>query len=315
MITAREVGRQAYSEVMAGVDTHMFNSPRYAELYTHRCCRLHYIVLADSRVRAGLIAGERDGQLQSPFSAPYGGLVLPHPLRFPLLAEAVQALDDYARSFSLGLRITLPPEFHTAGQVAAQSFAFGRLEGIRTIIDINYHLQLSRGTDVSERMGASAREALQRALRCGLRFDIVPTDEAGVRRVYAIIAAHHAAHGYPMNVSLHDMIRTCLTFDADLFTISTADGADAAAAIVYRPWPHTAQPVAWGDLDAWRSSRPMTLLAASLARHYAAAGLTALDLGPASQGGHPDPGLCFFKESLGCLSSLRHTFLRHAPHC
>lgn len=310
MITAHEVGRKAYSEIMAGVDTHMFNTPQYAGLYTHRCCRLHYIVLADSRVRAGIIAGERDDQLQSPFSAPYGGLVLPRPLRFPLLAEAAQALDDYARSLSLGLRITLPPEFHTAGQIAAQAFAFGRLKEICTVTDLNYHLPLSRTTDITARMAPSAREALQRAVRSGLRFDIVPTDEAGVRRVYALIEAHHAAHGYPMSVPLPDMIRTCLTFGAELFTVATADGRDVAAAIVYRPWPHTAQPVAWGDLDAWRPLRPMTLLAASLARYYAAEGLTALDLGPASQHGLPDPGLCFFKETLGSLPSLRHTFLR-----
>lgn len=310
MITAREVGREAYSDILSGVATHMFNTPQYAGLYRHRCSRLHYIVLADSRVRAAVIAGERDSQLLSPFSAPYGGLTLPRPLRFPLLTEAVKALDDYARSLSLGLSVTLPPAFHKQGQISAQAFAFGRLEGISCVTDLNYHLPLTRGVDITRRMAPGAREALRRAERSRLQFTVIPTDEAGIRRVYSVIAAHHAAHGYPMNVALADMTRTCLAFGADLFTIADASGRDIAAAIVYRPYTDTAQPVLWGDLAEWRHMRPMTLLAASLSRHYAAAGFAALDLGPASQNGRPDPGLCFFKETLGCLTSLRYTFRR-----
>ena len=309
MITAREVGREAYCDIVAGVATHMFNTPQYAELYRHRCSRLHYIVLADTRVRAAVIAGERDSQLQSPFSAPYGGFTLPRPLRFPLLMEAARALDDYARSRSLGLRITLPPAFHERGQVSAQAFALGRLDGISTVTDLNYHLPLVPDVDITRLMAPGAREALRHARRSGLQFRILPTDEDAIRRIYSLIAAHHAEHGYPMNVTLADMTRTCLAFGADLFTVADASGRDIAAAIVYRPYPDIAQPVLWGDLSEWRHMRPMTFLAASLAHHYAA-GLAVLDLGPASQSGRPDPGLCFFKETLGCLPSLRPTFLR-----
>ena len=309
MIKAEEVGCEAYSALFPDAP-HLFNNPEYALLYRDKCVRLHFIVFSDHKVRAGIIAGERDGRLQSPFSAPYGGFTFPRRLRFPMLAEVAGALDGYARRLSLGVRITLPPVFHSSDEVSSTAYVLGRIEGFKCVTDLNYHLPLSARTDILTRMAPSAREALRRAMRFGLRFSSLTLSEANIERAYSIIETNHKAHGYPMNVSRFDMVRTCMAVGADIFTVTDPEGHDVAAALVYRPVAGIAQPVGWGDLPDARHMRPMTLLAASLSRHYAAEGMKALDLGPSTDSGQPEAGLCFFKETLGCESSLKFTFIR-----
>ena len=51
----------------------MFNSVAFTELNRGKCDDIHYLVFADSRVRVGIVLGERGGRLLSPFSAPFGG--------------------------------------------------------------------------------------------------------------------------------------------------------------------------------------------------------------------------------------------------
>ena len=52
---------------------HVFNGAAFSELNRHKCAGLHYLVFKDSKIRLGLVLGERDGVLCSPFSAPFGG--------------------------------------------------------------------------------------------------------------------------------------------------------------------------------------------------------------------------------------------------
>ena len=52
---------------------HVFNSVGFTELNRDKAEDLHYLSIRDTKHRFGIILGERNGMLRSPFSAPFGG--------------------------------------------------------------------------------------------------------------------------------------------------------------------------------------------------------------------------------------------------
>lgn len=313
MIAVERVTPDAYAALVSdrapGLHP-VFNSPAFTQLYTHKCRAIHYLAFRRrNRIVAGIIAGETDGMLQSPFSAPYGGFTLLAAPAIALLTELTDSLTGYARELGLGIRITLPPVYMAPAEISAWAYVLGLREGVKITTDINYHIPLD-GTAVPEsRMAPAARRNLRRALHSNLNFHHLETTPVAIKRAYAIIKANHEAMRYPMNVSEADTVRTCMALHGDLFTVTGPDGTDVAAAIFYRSCKGIAHNAVWGDIPAYRSLRPMNFLAHGIACHYRAEGLKTLDLGTASLCGHPQPGLCHFKETLSALPSLKYTFV------
>lgn len=313
MIVVERVTPEAYSALFSdrapGLHTE-FDSPAFTQLYTHKCRSIHYLAFRRrNRVVAGIIAGETDGMLQSPFSAPYGGFTLMTAPAIALLTELTDSLIGYARERGLGIRITLPPVHMAPAEISAWAYVLGLREGVKITTDINYHIPLDGTAAYDSRMAPAARRNLRRAFSSNLNFHHPETTPEAIKRAYAIIKANHEAMGYPMNVSEADTVRTCVALHGDVFTIAAPDGADVAAAIFYRSCKGIAHNAVWGDIPAYRSLRPMNFLAHSIASHYRNEGLKTLDLGTASLCGHPQHGLCHFKETLSALPSLKYTFM------
>lgn len=108
-------------------------------------------------------------------------------------------------------------------------------------------------------------------------------------------------------MSLDDVEATAALVGADFFVV-THGGEDVAGAMMYPTASGVMQLIYWGDIPGYGELRPMNLLAYHIYEHYRAAGVRVLDLGPATEDGVPNYGLCVFKESLGALPSLKYTF-------
>lgn len=63
----------------------------------------------------------------------------------------------------------------------------------------------------------------------------------------------------------------------------------------------------WGDIDGYSEERPMNLLAENVYEFYQQKGIHVLDIGPSTENGVPNYGLCDFKESIGCQCSSKYT--------
>ena len=89
----------------------------------------------------------------------------------------------------------------------------------------------------------------------------------------------------------------------------THGGVDVAAAQVFHVAKGVAQVVYWGDLRAYSHLRTMNSLAYMLFAYYHATGLKVLDIGPSTEGGVPNHGLCEFKEGIGCSVTPKFSFM------
>lgn len=293
---------------------HMFNSVAFTELNRGKCDDIHYLAFADSRVRVGIVLGERGGRLLSPFSAPFGGFCYNNSRQMiGVTDEAVALLGEYAVGRGMKAELFLPPDFYAPELLPKFKSSLLR-KGRLMYADVNYHYPLERVPEgeweesVAGWMNSKSRMKFRKALRIPFRVELLDRNrEEDVERVYGIIAANRAHKGYPLRMSLDDVKRTAEVARAEFIAMSL-EGRDVAAALVYRVAPGIMQVVYWGDAPGWEELYPMHRFAPEVFHICWGLGAGILDIGPSSEDGIPSEGLCFFKESIGCLPSLKPRF-------
>lgn len=302
---------EEYAKAFEAWAPHAYNTVAFAEHNAALATEIGYFALRDdnNKLRLGLIAGKRDGRWLSPYSAPFGGMTAAGGHQgIEYYREFTRLLREFVGERGEELTVTLPPDFYAPGEVAKQAVALAEY-GSLLYTDLNFHRNLQPGME-------PRREFFKKTV-----YDIRSTDRhevkamsfgagqtADVERAYRIIASNHAALGYPLKMSLSQVIATA-PLTGSRFTILSIDGRDAAAAMVNRSTSTVAQVIYWGDLLEMRAFHPMVKLAEIVMADCAAQGFTVLDIGPSSSLGVPSPGLCHFKESVGCVASVKPSFV------
>ena len=304
-MTIRSISPSEYRALFPPEDSHLFNSVDFAELNAGRCDRIHYLVFADSKVRFGLIAGEREGKLFAPFSAPFASFSYNSLQSIDAVDAAVDALGRYG----MPVQLFLPPTFYDPLMLPKFESALLR-KATLLYSDLNYHISLKgfNKTDWTPealaRVGAKARPRLKAALKTP--FEV--THRADPARAYAVIAANRAHKGYPLRMTLEQVLATAPLACTE-FIVMSLEGQDVASAVVYHTAPGIMQVVYWGDAPGFEALHPMQRFAYEVMHRCASLGSPILDIGPASEDGIPSPGLCTFKESIGCTPTLKPKFL------
>lgn len=276
----------------------VYNSAAFTELNAGKVDRVRRIIICGDKPLLGITLGEKDGQLRAPFSAPFAMVDFNREIRTePMLEAAALLRENFA-----GASLTLPPPFYAPSMNAKTLLAL-HLSGTATeCIDWNFHLDLT--VPFGERLDATAAKKLRRAERSNFRLE-----GCDALRAYKIIRQNRENHGYPLAMSLEQVLATTAIggpVNAEFFVL-TNGAIDAAAAVVYDVAPGIAQVIYWGDVPCEECRHSMNLLAREVAAHYAARGFKILDIGPSSSGGVPSSGLCDFKDSIGCITSTKPT--------
>lgn len=302
-----EVNAEEYNHLFKAVP-HAFNSAEFAELNKHKAEAVSYLVFADGeKTKAGLILGERADGLYSPFSAPFGGFTTCGKLRLSTMDGVAAALKQYSCAKGKTVHITLPPTVYDETQISKWAGTLQRY-GRLMPVNLNYHFCLGLFPHYRDVMERNARKNLSRAMHEDLKFEALGSTPDAAERAYGVISANREEHGYPLRMTLQDVKDTVKTIRADFF-VMTHGGTDVAAAQVFHVAEGTAQVIYWGDIKAYSHLRTMNMLAYSLFGHYHAQGLKTLDIGPSTEGGMPNNGLCDFKESIGCGVTPKFTFV------
>lgn len=288
---------------------HVFNSVAFSELNSDKVDQLHYLSFEDSKPRFGITLGERDNTLRSPFSAPFGGFIEHTPQGLERMEEAARLLYDYAKEQHQALAITLQPLIYNETQLSKWVSVFTRLYSVRCI-DLNYHVDLSRMTHYEDFIDRSARKNLHHALREPFRLiRLNSADRLQVERAYSVIRRNREERGFPLRMTQEQVWQTVSrVIRADFFVLEH-NGNDVAAAQVFHVADGIAQVVYWGDIRDYSALRPMNYLTHALFEHYHEAGLRILDIGPSTENGIPNYGLCQFKENIACSVTLKYSFV------
>ena len=288
---------------------HVYNGVPFAELNASKTEKLHYIEFADSKPRFGIILGERGGILRSPFSAPFGGFSQRAVQSLQNMETAVKLLVDYAAERQKGMMITLPPLLYDESQLSKWVSVLIRA-GFSQTVDLNYYFPLSRFPDYRRIIDRSARNHLNRSLKSGFRLlQLNSASRDDVLRAYDVIRRNREERGYPLRMTFEQVWQTVShVVKADFFVLEH-EANDVAAAQIFYVAPGIAQVIYWGDIREYSDLRPMNYLTYAVFEHYYEQGLKILDIGPSTEDGIPNYGLCEFKEDTGCEVALKYRFV------
>ena len=287
---------------------HVFNTVAFAQLNSDKVERVHYLSFDDPKTCFGIVLGESNGVLRSPFSAPFGGFLEKGAHGLERMEKAVDALADYAKERSLRLQITLQPMVYDETRLSMWVNVMMRKMQL-SYINLNYHFDISRMPNYSSIINRSARNHLNQALRqnyCLHKLNTANRDD--VARVYNVICCNHKERGFPLRMTFEQVWQTVSRVIIADFFVLEHEGCDVAAAQIFHVAAGIAQVVYWGDIRQYAKLRPMNYLAYSLFGYYADNGLRILDIGPSTEDGIPNYGLCEFKESIGCSVTMKYSF-------
>lgn len=144
----------------------VYNTVSFVWLNASKVTNVHYLAIGEDgrRPRFGVILGERDGRLLSPFSAPFGGFEQHGKQNIQLMENAVGLLKDYAADRHLSVEVALPPLLYDESQISKWVSVFTR-GGFRHVIDLNYYFNVRRFAEYKTLTDRSARNHLNRSLK------------------------------------------------------------------------------------------------------------------------------------------------------
>lgn len=288
---------------------YIYNTVAFAELNRDKVSAIAYLAIGDTKPRFGITLGERDGVLRSPFSAPFGGFVQRGQQRLDYMDEAARLVVGYARSRGKQLLVTPPSMVYDIGEQSKWVNILSRHMRQR-FVDLNYHFSPLRIADYEKYIERSARKNLRHAER--EEFQFVKLDSSSrddVARAYEVIRRNREERGFPLRMTLEQVWQTVSRVVKADFFVLCHEGADVAAAQVFHVAKDIAQVVYWGDIREYSALRPMNMLTYRVFRYYYDQGLRILDIGPSTEDGIPNFGLCEFKESIGCEVTPKYSFL------
>lgn len=287
---------------------HVFNGVAFSELNKSKCDDLHYLVFKEPKIKLGIVLGEKGDELCSPFSAPFGGLSFNRSVEIECYERAVNALRQYSEKMGKKVRITLPPNIYNLSHVSKSFSALNR-NGARLLYsDMNYQYVLGKFDHFEGCLERSARKNFHNSQRLCFDFQqLNSADESQVERAYKVIRINRETKGYPLRMTLQAVLDTIKIVPADFFVMSYED-VDVAAAQVFHVTSDICQVIYWGDVPEYSHLRVMNYFTYKVFEHYYHQGLRILDIGPSTEKGVPNYGLCSFKENIGCDISLKHTF-------
>lgn len=287
---------------------HIFNSVSFSELNKDKCLDLHYLQFVDKKIRFGIILGEREKELKSPFSAPFGGFSFVRNERIEYVEQAVSQLKKYGETIGKEISISLPPFIYDSSFVSKCVSAFLRQGASIKYVDLNFQFDTDRFAHYDAFIDRSARKNLHNSLKHDFQFiQLNSKRDEDVLRAYSVIKYNRESKGFPLRMPLQAVLDTVKIIPADFFVLSYGS-VDVAAAQVFHVAPKIAQIIYWGDVVEYSDLRVMNYFTYRVFEYYYNHGITILDIGPSTEFGIPNYGLCEFKENIGCSVSLKYTF-------
>jgi hypothetical protein len=303
-----EVSMGEYKKFSSATEI-VFNQAEFLEINRERADDIKYLVIyKDNSPRFRVCFGIKTDGAYCPFSAPFSYITpIKSGLGIRSYEEAVCALDEYFLGNKIAkATMTFPPDFYDKNNVDTWVQVMLGKDWKIDAVDISFAFCLGKIRGCYEDILArNARKNLHIAMKSHLKLrECVDSDEK--RTAYAIIKENRKSKGYPLRMSQEQVMKTIEVVPARMFIVSDEElNHDLAAALVYDVTDKIAQVVYWGDIPGHPEKKVINFLAYELIRIYGERGFEYLDIGPSTENGIPNYGLCDFKDGIGCDRSMK----------
>lgn len=304
-----EITAEKYGE-LCGTCQYFYNSKDFHGLNGEKVEQVVYFLFKEKKNKLVLAAGIDRGVMKIPYSAPFAVFeAMQKYIRIEEIDQTLSLLDEYADMHAVNqIFFRCPPEFYDVCFLSKLQNSLLR-NGYRiAVCDLNYQFRLERKEQYMDLLHCNAKKNLKRAMQQEFDFFHCKTSEEK-EEAYRIIAANRKSKGYPLRMT-YDQVMGTVRFTAHDFFILKSGEAGIASAIVFQVTTECYQVIYWGNLAGTESVRPMNYLSYKLYHYYKEKGIRFLDIGPSTEDGLPNFGLCDFKESIGCEVDTKYTYIK-----
>lgn len=309
MMIVKEISGNEYKKRLMNV-SYGYMKLEFCEYNREKVEDVIYLLFLDEKKERFVAAlGKSDNMLLLPFSAPFSVIgEISKNTELSHYREALYALKEYTESNHISkLRITFPPFFYQEKQISYWINAALMVGGRIKTTDLNYAIDLKkakmRGYFVM--LKHNAKKNLHASIEMGNEFYVCETED-DIRTSYEVIKKNREFKGYPLRMTYEQVRWTKDLLDGQCFLVKNKEKI-LAAAVVFVPMTKIAQVIYWGDMPGMTEYRAVNFLASSLVDYYLERDFDVLDIGPSTENGVPNEGLCRFKDSIGCEVSLKIT--------
>ncbi len=288
----------------------IYNKLNFNQLNVDKVNRLICLVGKENgKSKVGFIAGLKDNWLLCPFSAPFSSWsICKNKYSVNVYELFIVALNQYVHEKGLcGCRVILPPALYNQDMIVKTVNVCLRNQYRIKHMDLNYALHMAdfKKNGYLAGIASKTRNMVTSALKKNLEF-VRCEDNKSKELAYNVIQENHRLKGYPVRMSLSQLMDTTRLFQSDFFVVKSCDKA-VAAAIIYHTTDSVVQVIYWGDIPDEKDLHGMNFLAYKLVEYYMELGIDIIDIGISTEDGVPNVGLCDFKESIGCRVSEKYT--------
>lgn len=307
MYTIKVLSKEEYA-ILLQQHKVVYNSAEFCELNKKKVDEIVYIgIFKDNKPRFAMNIGIKGNVAKIPFSAPFA---YPETTKKKMGIEnyelAAEVLDEYMKKKKISCAyITLPPCFYDNNVVTAWTNVLNRNKWEIDCIDISHSIELKNVSmnEYLQSLDTNGRRNLKIADKEKLNL-VLCKDDDEIELAYGIIKSNREYKGYPLRMSCEQVIDTMKVVPSQMYIVK-ADNMDIAAALVYEVNKEVVQLIYWGDIPGVESKKAMNYLGRELVSIYSRRGYRYLDIGPSTQDGIFNYGLCEFKESIGCKRDLK----------
>lgn len=304
-----EVDANQYAEIFSK-PYHFFNAAAFNNINAYKCEQVFYLIFKDTKVRLGIIFGQRNNKLVSPFSAPFGGfLATSEDVKLNQIDAALEALTAWAAAKKIeGMRIVSPSFFYNENFLNKVYNCLYRAGFESSNIELNYQFPTQKfNENYQTNLWYNARKNLKRAFQANLTFEKLADENS--KQAYDIIAQNRKERGFPLRMTWEQVLETTTVMTADFFLVKKEE-TPIAAAVVFHVADQIVQVIYWGDLPQYAEYKTMNFLSFQVFQYYKQQGIAMIDIGPSTEDSVPNHGLCEFKESIGCDISIKTEFYK-----
>jgi hypothetical protein len=255
-----------------------------------------------------LAVGINQKEIKVPYSAPFGIFEkLQKHVKIEEIEESLRLLEQYAKDKGVhSIMFRLPPSFYDESFISKVQNCLLRQDYAMDFCDLNYQFFIDNPENYEQTLLRNAKKNLRKAEK--ENFDFVHCDTTEEKKeAYAVIQNNRQRKGYPLRMTYEQVADTIQITEHDFFLLKT-ESVSVAAAIIFKVNSQCYQVIYWGDIAGYEEKRPMNLLAYKLYEYYYQKGIQVLDIGPSTENGIPNYGLCDYKESIGCRISTKYTY-------
>lgn len=291
----------------------VFDSGKFNGLNRHKVDKVRYFLFRDRKYRFAVCVGQKDDAFFVPFSAPFSTFVsLKEKWRVLQLENTIECFDTFAARAGIRyVEIVLPPPIYAESLVSSLQNILLRKGYMVECQELNFSIRLNFEAmeDYVVSLPSNGKKNLRIARECDLRLHQCKSiDEK--RAAYEIIKRNREWKGYPLRMNWDQVLATIAVVKHD-FHMVEKDGAGIAAAMVFYVTKEVAQIIYWGDIPGAAAWKTMNYLACCLVDYYRGKGMKYLDIGPSTEKGVPNYGLCDFKSSIGCETQAKFVMKKY----